>query len=223
MNRHRVLVWVISGINLISPLLPVLAIVNHQRSRRYRHLPWMNRLAICLVYSMLVNWGMVGLALNQIRNAWFGNGAYLLESLLTLWVLSDLDSRPLPRSLLWFAGSLVLLSGVWEVFTVGFTVEWLRMEMLAGLIIGSLCLWRLMHTLLQDDYESTWRQPAFWLLGSWSLWIGVELMFSPLHNFFLQRLSGDWVVVPWFAKYVIVLFLNLGVARTFLCPKPSSS
>lgn len=183
----------------------------------------MNRLAMLLVYGLLVNWALVGLALNQIRNAGIGDVAYLLESLFTLWVLSGIGPRPLPGPLLGSAGIVIMLSGAWEAATVGFTTKWPRTETVSGLIIGSLCLWRLLQTLVQEDHDPAWRQPAFWLLGSWSLLIGVELTFFPLHNLFLQRLTGAWLVVPWFAKYVIGLILNLGVARTFLCPKPSSS
>lgn len=223
MDRFSVIFRIGTGVNLASPLIPVLAALIQGRSGRYRDYRWMNRLAFLLIYGLIVNWAMVGLSVNHIHNAWLADPGYFIESLLTLWVLAALGRRKLPRALLLASAGGVVASAAWDAWRIGLRGIWPVAETTAGSIQLGLCLWLLFDLLLANDPEPTWHQPTFWLLSSWALMHAIDLTFYPIRNFILQGLSREWILIPSFAKYVIGLLLNLGVARTFLCPKPSSS
>jgi hypothetical protein len=55
-----VFLWAGWGIQIVSPLVPVLAVLIHRRSGRYLSLPWMRRLAILVCFQLAVNWAMLG-------------------------------------------------------------------------------------------------------------------------------------------------------------------
>lgn len=223
MDRFKVLLWAGYAVNLISPAMPVSAMVFHHWSGRYAAPPWMRRLSLLLGYGLLVNWALLGLALNHIRNAWLAAPAYLIESLLTLWVLRGVGSRRLAWSVLIPSITVILGSAASDALRIGLHGKWPVSETITTLILLVLCLILLTTQLRNEGGTSAWDQPSFWLLSAWSLMLAFDLTFYPLHNVFLQRLSHEWVLVPWFAKYVIGLILNLALARTYLCPKPSSS
>lgn len=223
MSRFTLFFWVASGVNFLSPLIPVLAFIHQQRTGKYHFRPWMAKLGVLLMFQLLVNWGMLGTSINGRHNDWLEDLAYLPEMVLSLWVLDGIREGGLPRMVL--LASLGLMGGAAAIngFQVGLDRTWPLAWTVASLLLLGLCLWQLQELITQKGSESIWHQPAFWLLTSWPLMLGVDLTFYPLHNFFLKSLSRAWILVPWFAKYLIGLILNLGVARTFLCPKPSSS
>lgn len=149
--------------------------------------------------------------------------AYLPEMVLSLRVLDGIGERVLPKAVLLACLGLMGGAAAINASQVGLEKTWPLAWTVASLLLLALCLWQLLGLITRRGSGSIWSQPAFWLLTSWPLMLGVDLTFYPLHNFFLKSLSRSWILVPWFAKYVIGLILNLGVARTFLCPKPSSS
>jgi hypothetical protein len=222
-DRFSVLLWTGYAINLIAPALPVAAVAIHHRSDRYAAPPWLRRLSLLQGYNLLVNWTLLGLAMNHVRNAWLAAPTYLVETLLSLWVLRGVDPRRLRWPALVPSIALILGSAAVDVSRTGFRGKWPLSETLAGLLLLLFCLLLLVRLLRSDSATPTMDQPSFWLLGAWSLILAFDLTFFPLQNLFLQRLSHAWILVPWFAKYVTGLILNLVLARTFLCPKPSSS
>lgn len=223
MSRFTLLFWVASGVNFLSPLLPVLAFIHQQRSGKYQVRPWMAKLGALLMFQLLVNWGMLGTSINGRHNDWLEDMAYLPEMVLSLRVLDGIGERVLPKAVLLACLGLMGGSAAINASQVGLEKTWPLAWTVASLLLLALCLWQLLGLITRRGSGSIWSQPAFWLLTSWPLMLGVDLTFYPLHNFFLKSLSRSWILVPWFAKYVIGLILNLGVARTFLCPKPSSS
>lgn len=223
MDSYRVLFRIATAINLLSPLLPVAAAVIQARTKRYAEFPGQRRLMVLLVYGLLINWGMVGLSLARVPNAWLADPAYAIESLLMLWVLAGVSEGRLPKPILLGSAAAMLLSVAWDAQRLGLRAMWPVAETTVGLFMVFACLW-LLFTLLTGNSPIQIRQlPTFWLYSSWLLTFSVALTFYPLRTLFLQHLSRDWILVPWFFKYAITLVLNLGVARTFLCPKPSSS
>ncbi len=213
-------IWVVL---ILAPLLPVLALVVHRQSGKYRVHPWMDRLAVLLLFQLLVNWVMLGTALNGIHNDWQEDLSFLPEMMISLWVLAGVGRFPLPRIILLASAGLMAICATLDATQVGLEKTWPLAWTVASILLLGLCIWQLVRLMIQRDLERIWNQPAFWLLGPWSLLLGADLTFFPLHNYFLKHLSRTWIVVPWFAKYLIGLILNLGIARTFLCPKPSSS
>lgn len=183
----------------------------------------MRRLTLALVYSLLIDWALLGLAIFHVHNSWLGNLAYFLESLAYLWVLAGIGNRKPFRTFLIPALLAILLSTIWDAWHQGLWKKWLVTESTAGVVLCGFCLWLLLDLLRGRTLISNWNQASFWLLGAWTLQYPVEFTFYPIHNLFLNSLSRDWILVPWFAKYLIGLILNLGVARTYLCPKSSSS
>jgi len=117
----------------------------------------------------------------------------------------------------------MILTGIWDGWHIGLIKKWPLAETTAGVILLGICLWLIFKLLMEDASDSIWNRPAFWLLGSFALIQAVNIMFYPLHNLFLKILTREWVLLPWFTKFLAIFVLNLGVARTFLCPKPSSS
>lgn len=223
MDRFKVLLWTAYAVNLISPALPVAAMVFHHGSGRFATPPWMRRLSLLLVYGLLVNWALLGLALGHVRNAWLSAPAYLVESLLTLWVLQGITPRCLPKPVLVPSVAVILGTTAVDAFRIGVRGKWPVSETVTTLILLALCLLALSASSREDDETPARDRPAFWFLGTWSLMLAFDLTFYPLHNAFLQHLSRDWILVPWFAKYAVGLILNLVLSRTYLCPKPSSS
>src|SRR5512133_4273031 len=96
MDRFRVLLWVGWGIQSVSPLVPVLAAAVHARSERFQSFPWMRRLTALLVFQLLVNWIMLGMAMNRVRNPLVADLAHLPEVRGALWVLAGLGPKALP-------------------------------------------------------------------------------------------------------------------------------
>lgn len=223
MDQFKVLLWAGYAVQLISPALPVAAVVIHHRSGRYAAPPWIRRLSLLLAFNLSVNWTLLGLAMNHVRNAWLAAPAFVVETLLTLWVLWGIAPRRLRWPLLVPSVAVILGSAIVEASWIGFRGKWPLSETAASLILLLFCVMLLTLTLPGDGETPSRNRPSFWLLSAWSLMFVLELTFFPLHNFFLRSLSRPWILVPWFAKFTIGLILNLGLARTFLCPKPSSS
>ncbi len=183
----------------------------------------MGRLSIVLAYSLLINWMMFGLSLAHIHNAWLADPAYLVEALLYLAVLAGLGTWKQLRRIIFPSGGFMVISGAWDGWHIGLANKWPLAETSAGVVLLGICLWLMFNLLVEKAPDLIWNQPAFWLLGSWALIQAVNIMFYPLHNLFLKNLTREWILVPWFTKFLAIFVLNLGVARTFLCPKPSSS
>lgn len=223
MDQFKVLLWAGYAVNLISPAIPVSAMVFHHWSGRFTTPPWIRRLSLLLGYGLLVNWTLLGLALNHVRNAWLAAPAYLVESLLTLWVLRGVAPRRFPSLVLVPSIAVILGTTAVDAFRIGVRGKWPISETVTSLLLLALCILALSEPSREDDETPARNRPSFWLLGAWSLMLAFDLTFYPLHNVFLQQLSREWILVPWFAKYVVGLILNLVLARTFLCPKPSSS
>jgi hypothetical protein len=223
MDSYRVLFRLATGINLLSPLLPVAAAVIQFRTKRYREFPGQHRLLALLIYGLFINWGMVGLSLARVHNAWLADPAYAIESLLMLWVLEGVSEGGLPKPVLLVSAAAMLLGVAWDAQRLGLRAMWPVAETTAGILVIFVCLWLLFTLLTEIKPTPIWQLPTFWLYSSWTLIFSVALTFYPLRTLFLRHLSRDWILVPWFCKYAITLVLNLGIARTFLCPKPSSS
>lgn len=224
MDRFDLLLATGQAINLVSPLLPPLAHAIHRARRpRYQALPWMARLAALVGFDLAVNWIMLGMALGHLRNAWVADLRILPGFALALWVLDGVGPRPLPRPLLGGAAAASVAAVAWDAGRIGLGGKWpLALALTEATVLG-ISLWRLKEHLVQDGTTPAFRQPAFWLLGTLALTQSVWLTFDPMFNLFLQRLSREWILVPWFAKYLFGLFANMALARTFLCPNPSSS
>ncbi len=211
------------ALNFLAPLAPVLAGVIHGRSGRYRSFPWMRRLSALLLFLLVESWAMLGTAANGIHNAWLADLFILPEALFLLWVLSTLPFRRIPGPVAALLAGLLAVGTAWDAYRVRLAGIWPVAGTLAGLVLLGLCLWQLYGFLVASGAEPLRRHPAFWFLGSWSVLLTVELTFYPLHDHFLRRLSGIWVLLPWCFKYLAGFLLNLGIARTFLCPNPRSS
>ncbi|HEY3399769.1 MAG TPA: hypothetical protein VGK03_03985 [Geothrix sp.] len=223
MQPFTVFLWLGWGIQLIRPLIPVGAILANRKSPRYVHLPWMDRLIISVLFDLLVNWTLLGLAFRHIHNAWLADLALVPQTMLSLWVLSSLGPRPIPAFILAPGAVAGLGSTLWEAVSTGFRGKWLVAMTVSSLIVFPLCLWKLKELLSQPDGEPAYRQPAFWLLGTWALDHGTMLIFYPLVDPFMHRLSPAWILVPWLVNYLIGLLLSFTLSWTFLCRKPVSS
>ena len=204
------------------PLVPVMAALVHQRSGSYLSLPWMRRLAILVCLQLAVNWAMLGLAMNRVHNAWLADLAHLPEVLLPLWVLAGLGPRIVPRAAFITAAAAMVSTAAWNAAHVGLGAKWPVAEATASILLLALCVWQFKGLLAQEDQRSAWNQPASWLLGAWTLDQAIMLMLYPLQNLFLHQLSRDWILVPWLVRFIIGLFLNLAIAKTFLCRTTNS-
>lgn len=222
MDRFRVLLWVGWGIQSVSPLVPVLAAAVHARSERFQSFPWMRRLTALLVFQLIVNWTMLGMALNRVHNAWVADLAHLPEVLGALWVLAGLGPKVLPGPASLVAAVAMVASAAWDAARVGIGSRWSMAETTASLVLFALSLWLLKGLVTKVDEQSPWNRPAAWLLGTWALDQGIMLMFYPLQNLFIHQLSRDWVLIPWLVRFFIGLLLNLALARTYLCRKTNS-
>lgn len=211
------------GIQLISPLFPVVAAVVNWRSGRFIHLPWMDRLFIAVAFDLLVDWALLGMALRHMHNIWLLNLALVPQILLSLWVLSGLWSRSIPAFITAPAVGAVLGIAFVEAAWVGLGSKWFASMTVWNLVILILCLWKLKNLLFQSDGKSVYEHPAFWLSSAWVLAQGIHLTFHPLTDLFLKRLSPDWILIPWFMNYSVGLLLSLALSRTFLCRKSISS
>ncbi|MDE3032342.1 MAG: hypothetical protein KGI56_01635 [Acidobacteriota bacterium] len=201
----------------------MVAALAHTWMNRYKAFPGQSRLKLLLTYGLIINWALVGLSMHRIHTAWLADPGYLIESLMTLWAMAAMGPKTMPWGMLFASAMVVVSSAAWDAWHLGLDAMWPTSEISAGLVLLVLCLWQLSGLLMADDQELAWHQPTFWLFSSWTLMISVELIFYPLRTLFLRQLSREWILVPWYSKYFIGLILNLGVARTFLCPKPSSS
>ncbi|GLH66982.1 hypothetical protein [Geothrix edaphica] len=222
MDRFRVLLWVGWGIQSVSPLVPVLAAAVHARSERFQSFPWMRRLTALLIFQLFVNWTMLGMAMNRVRNAWVADLAHVPEVLGALWVLAGLGPKVLPGPVFILAAGTMVASAAWEAAQAGVGSRWSMAETAASLVLFALCLWLLKDLVTKADGRSPWNRPAAWLLGTWALDQGIMLMFYPVQNLFIHQLSRDWVLIPWLVRFIIGLLLNLALARTYLCRKTNS-
>jgi hypothetical protein len=160
--------------------------------------------------------------MNRVHNAWLADLAHLPEVLLPLWVLAGLGPRIVPRAAFIAAAAAMVSTAAWDAAHVGLGAKWPVAEATASILLLALCVWQFKGLLSQDDQRSAWNQPASWLLGTWTLDQAIMLMFYPLQNLFLHQLSRDWILVPWLVRFIIGLFLNLAVAKTFLCRTTNS-
>ncbi len=183
----------------------------------------MDRLSVAVAFDLLVDWGLLGLAIRHTHNIWLLNLAIVPQLLFSLWVLSGLGERPFPRLVIALAVWSVLGIAIVEAIWVGLGTKWSVSLIAWSLVLLALCLWKFVDLLIQLDGESVYHQPAFWMLSAWVLMQGNHLTFHPLSSLFLQRLSLDWVLVPWFMNYSVGLLLTLSLSKTFLCLKSSSS
>ncbi|HJW73306.1 MAG TPA: hypothetical protein VJ486_10795 [Geothrix sp.] len=211
------------AVQLISPLIPVVAAGVGYRSTLYIRRPWMNRLSITLLYILLVNWLLLATAMNHIQNNWMYNASVIPEFALSLWTLSGIGPRPIPTFVLGPAPVGILGIAILQWLKMGPWEMWPMVILYSITVLFALCIWRLARIipLIVEDPD-TW-QPAFWLLGSWMLMNGVDLAFWPLFDYFLARLSRPLVLVPFLMKFILGMFFNLALARTFLCRKSHSS
>jgi hypothetical protein len=223
MDASRVLLRTVWVVQLISPLIPVVAAFVGSRSTLYIRRPWMHRLTITLLYILLVNWILLATAMNHIHNNWIYNASLVPEFVLSLWTLSGVGPRPIPNLVLGpaLAGALGIV--ILQFWKLGPWPMWSMALLYSITVLFALCIWRLVCIipLVVEDPDS-W-QPAFWLLGSWMLMNGVDLVFWPLFDYFLARLSRPLVLVPFLVKFILAMFFNLALARTFLCRKSHSS
>lgn len=214
----------IFAINFIAPLVPVLAVVMHGRATgRYRTQPWMSRLSVLLVFILIEDWTMLGTAMNGIHNPWLADLWFLPEVLLMAWAINGVGSRPVSNPTLGLAALAVVLGVAWEAAHTGLRTRWAVTGTVSSLLLLCLCLWQLFALIVQTEAGSPWRDPAYWFLGAWSLLLIMDLTFFPLYGLFLRSLSRTWILLPWLGKSIFGLVLNLGLARTYLCPIPSSS
>lgn len=176
----------------------------------------MSRLSVAVLFDLLVNWALLGLAFGHIHNAWLANLAFVPQTLMSLWVLSDLGPRPFPVSILVSAGVLILATAGWDATSFGLKTKWLTSMAVASIVLLGLSTWKL-QGLLQLNGETLFQEPAFWLLGTWTLDHGTLLIFYPLADAFIHHLSPTWVQIPWLVNYLVGLLLNITLARTFLC------
>ncbi|HEX4844693.1 MAG TPA: hypothetical protein VFV26_00650, partial [Geothrix sp.] len=157
----------------------------------------------------------------HIHNAWLADLAFVLQTLMSLWVLSDLGPNPFPVSILALVGVMILATAGWDATSVGLKAKWTTGMAMASLVLLGLSIWRL-KGFLQPKGETLYQEPAFWLLGTWTLDHGTLLIFYPLADAFIRHLSPAWVQIPWLVNYLVGLLLNITLARTFLCRKTNS-
>ncbi len=217
------LLWLGWGIQVVSPLLPLLAAVAHFRSTQYVAHPWMRRLAATLLVDLLVNWTLLGMAMSHVHNAWLTNLAFLPQALLFLWVLSGLRPRPFPAFAMPLILMILVIIACFEAQSAGIGQKWITSMTVFSALVLLLCLWQLKELFILTDGSPIHHQPAFWLLGSWILMAGNHLTFYPLVRHFLKHLPQAWILVPWLMTYLIGLSLNICLSRTFLCRNSTSS
>ena len=200
-----------------------MAALANQRTIRFVHHPWMNRLAVAVAFDLLVDWLLLGMAFNHIHNAWLSNLALVPQFFLSLWVLSGLGSPPLSTAILAPSAVAVLGAACLEATSSGLGSKWTATMTISNFLLLALCLWILKDFIFQTNKESTYRAPKFWLLCAWVLAMGSHLTFDMVANVFLHRLPTAWILVPWFGNYLVGFFLSLTLSRTFLCPRFTSS
>lgn len=183
----------------------------------------MDRLALAVVFNLLVNWILLGLAFRHIQNLWFSDLLVLPRMVLALWVFSSLSPRPLSAFFLAPALLITLGCAVWDAASLGLSQKWLTTITISNLVLFALCLWTLKDLFLQADGAAASHQPAFWMLGSWAMAHGITLFYTPLFGLFLKHLSPAWIVVPGLAYFLVGLILNITLSWTFLCRKSLSS
>lgn len=223
MDATRALLWAGWGASLVSPVAPVVGAVLGFRSAHFIRHSWMGRLAITVVFILLVNWILLATAMNHIHNHWIFNATVIPEFALSLWTLSGVGPRALPKLVLAsaLAGILGIASLEWWKF--GVWAMWSTAILYMIAVLFAVCIWKLMQIIpIAVEDPDNWR-PAFWLLGAWMLMFGVDLIFWPLHDYFLARLSKPLLLVPFLVKFLLNMSFNLALARTFLCRKSPSS
>lgn len=223
MDATKTLIWACWGVSLVAPLSPVAGACLSYQSAHYIRRPWMIRLAVTLVFILLVNWILLATAMNHIHNLWIFNATVIPEFALSLWTLSGVGPQALPKSVTAPAmvGILAIASLQW--MKLGPWAMWSMTILYMIAVLFVLCIWRLLQIIpIAVEDPDSWR-PAFWLLGAWMLMFGVDLIFWPLHDYFLARLSKPLLLVPFLVKLTLNMCFNLALARTFLCRKSLSS
>lgn len=223
MDQFTVILRTNWTINLVSPLIPVLAMVIHRRMERFEALPWMGRLEVFFFFGLLVNWALLGMAVFWVRNLWLLDLTILPEGLFSLWVMDAITPLRLPRLFRLGAIGIMVTVSAWDGIRLGLDAKWVLAQIITSLLILAASLWRLKEYLIQDTSGSPYDRSVFWFLAAMTLEHATLLIFYPMNDIFLRQLSRDWVLVPWLARFSTGLALNLAFARTFLCPKPSSS
>jgi hypothetical protein len=223
MDATKALLWSGWGVQVVTPLSPVLAAFFGSRSTSYIRLPWMKRLTITTTFILLVNWTLLAMAMRHIHNHWLFNLTVIPEFMLSLWLLSGIGPKPISSLVFSVALAGIIATAILEGWQLGPWVMWSGSILYLLAVLFALCIWKLVQIIpLVVGDSDTW-QPAFWLLGSWMLMNGVDLIFWPLHDYFLARLSKPYVLVPFLVKFILALFFNFALARTFLCRKSHSS
>ncbi|WP_306589663.1 hypothetical protein [Geothrix sp. 21YS21S-4] len=219
MSHSQILRWG-WGIQMVSPLIPVLAATMHWQSGRYVSFSWMRRLTAFVVFQLVVNWTMLGMAINLKPNYWVADLVHLPEAFLPLWVLAGLALRFPMKVPLTLGGAAIVLSTAWDASHVGLKAKWPLAAIVSCFALLMLCVGSFIALLLKEETPRD-NHPAYWLLGTWALDYGIMLMFYPMQTFFLQHLSREWILVPWMLRFTIGLLLNITLAKTFLCRKTS--
>lgn len=183
----------------------------------------MTRLSLAVLFDLLVNWILLGMAMRHIHNAWLADLAAVPQTLLALWTLTGLSPRTATVRLATITGMAALGFAVWEGTLLGLERKWLATMTVSSAGIFILSFWSLWNLLRVVDEIPHFRNPAFWILATWVIDHGTILVFYPISDNFLHHLPHDWILVPWFLNYLVGLLLSLSLSWTFLCRKSTSS
>ncbi|GLH69322.1 hypothetical protein GETHPA_08550 [Geothrix rubra] len=221
MHQFKELLWIAWAIQLIRPIIPTTAFLISSASSRYQKPSWIQQLTIIVIFTLLIDWALLGLAYCHIHNAWLANLAILPELLLYLWILPKINQQfhfpSMPVALIAIALSVVFC--IWDWFRLGLWAKWPMGWTFTSFIIFIVCIWKFKEILIKSHNESLFYRPEFWFLGASTLRYGTLLIFHPLGSVFLKSLPADLILIPGLFVYLIQLFMDIILSKTFLCQK----
>jgi len=183
----------------------------------------MVRLETFLVFDLLLEAGLLGLALRHTRNYWLHDLALLPSLALGAWILVGMNrSRRFKTSLL-ALGGLVVLVTIGEASHLGLYHKWIISMILGSLGLMFASVWNLGRLFSRPSSIGLSQQPAFWFLGASILDLGTSVLMYAGSTLFLRSLSPKWIGIPWAVNTALGVVLRLVLTKAFLCPKPKSS
>jgi hypothetical protein len=206
-----------------SRFVPLGAAIANRRTGRFIRESWMVRLEAYLVFDLLLEAGLLGLALRHTRNYWLHDLALLPFFVLGAWVLAGLNPSRRFRISLFALGILVVLVSIGEASRLGLYHKWTLSMILAsvGLMVAS--VWELGRLFSRPSTTALTQYPAFWFLIATTLDLGTSVLMYAGSPLFLAALSAKWIGIPWAVNTSLGVVLRLILTKAFLCPKPRLS
>lgn len=222
MPSLHVLTWIGHWLEA-SRFVPLGAALVNRRTERFIREPWMVRLEAFLVFDLLLEVGLLGLALRHTRNYWLHDLALLPSLALGAWILAGMNPSRRFKSSLLFMGGLVALVTIGEAARLGLYHKWIASMILGSLGLMVASVWELGRLFARPSSAALAQHPAFWFLTASILDLGTSVLMYAGSTLFLRSLSPKWIGIPWAVNTALGVVLRLVLTKAFLCPKPKSS